>query len=75
MTTALAISDARLYEAAQALRAGSWRIFWTVTLPGARYGVISAVLVVFVLVITDFGVPEGRSAANTTCSPPTSTSR
>ena len=58
ITTALAISDGRLYEAAQALRAGSWRIFWTVTLPGARYGVISAVLVVFVLVITDFGVPK-----------------
>jgi iron(III) transport system permease protein len=58
MTTALAISDGRLYEAAQALRAGPWRIFWTVTLPGARYGTISAMLVVFVLVITDFGVPK-----------------
>src|SRR5262245_906430 len=58
ITTALAISDGRLYEAAQSLRAGPWRIFWTVTLPGARYGLISAVLVVFVLVITDFGVPK-----------------
>src|SRR5262249_36165616 len=58
ITTALAMSDGRLYEAAQALRASPRRIFWTVTLPGARYGVISAVLVVFVLVITDFGVPK-----------------
>lgn len=58
ITTALAISDGRLYEAAQALRARPWRIFWTVTLPGARYGVVSAFLVVFVLVITDFGVPK-----------------
>src|SRR5262245_58207732 len=58
ITTALAIADGRLYEAAQALRAGPWRIFWTVTLPGARYGTISALLVVFVLVITDFGVPK-----------------
>ncbi|MBW7964258.1 putative 2-aminoethylphosphonate ABC transporter permease subunit [Bradyrhizobium sp. BR 10261] len=58
ITTALAISDARLYEAAEALRASSHRTFWTVTIPGARYGLISAVFVVFTLVITDFGVPK-----------------
>ncbi|WP_419902303.1 putative 2-aminoethylphosphonate ABC transporter permease subunit [Kiloniella sp.] len=56
--TALAISDARLYEAATVLRAPKWKIFWTVTLPGARYGLISAAFVVFTLVITDFGVPK-----------------
>ncbi len=56
--TALSISDARLYEAATALRAPKTRIFWTVTLPGARYGLISAAFVVFNLVITDFGVPK-----------------
>ena len=56
--TALSISDARLYEAATALRAPKSRIFWTVTLPGARYGLISAAFVVFNLVITDFGVPK-----------------
>lgn len=58
ITTALAIADARLYEAAEALRASPGRTFWTVTLPGARYGLISAVFVVFTLVITDFGVPK-----------------
>ena len=59
ITTALAISDARLYEAAEALRASANRAsFWTVTIPGARYGLISAVFVVFTLVITDFGVPK-----------------
>ena len=58
LTTALAISDARLYEAAEALRASPSRIFWTVTLPGARYGLITATFVVFTLVITDFGVPK-----------------
>ena len=58
ITTALAISDARLYEAAAALKASPWRTFWTVTVPGARYGLISAVFVVFTLVITDFGVPK-----------------
>ncbi len=56
--TALSISDARLYEAASALRASPWRTFWTVTIPGARYGLISAAFVVFNLVITDFGLPK-----------------
>ena len=56
--TALSISDARLYEAAVALRAPKPKIFWTVTLPGARYGLISAAFVVFNLVITDFGAPK-----------------
>jgi iron(III) transport system permease protein len=50
IATALAISDARLYEAAIALRASRWRTFWTVTIPGARYGLISAAFVVFNLV-------------------------
>jgi len=58
LITALATADARLYEAATALGAGRWRIFWTVTLPGARYGVISAGFVVFTLVITDFGIAK-----------------
>jgi len=55
---ALGISDARLYEASTALRASRWRTFWTVTIPGARYGLISAAFVVFTLTITDFGVPK-----------------
>ncbi|MFO1036287.1 MAG: putative 2-aminoethylphosphonate ABC transporter permease subunit [Geminicoccaceae bacterium] len=58
ITTALSTADARLYEAAAALKAKSWRTFLTVTLPGARYGLISATFVVFTLVITDFGVPK-----------------
>lgn len=58
LVTALSISDARLYEAAEALRTSRLRTFLTVTLPGAKYGLISAVFVVFTLVITDFGVPK-----------------
>jgi iron(III) transport system permease protein len=58
VATALSLSDARLYEAAVALRASRPRIFFTVTLPGARYGLISATFVVFTLVITDFGAPK-----------------
>jgi len=55
---ALSITDARLYEAAISLRASKLRTFFTVTLPGARYGLVSAAFVVFNLVITDFGVPK-----------------
>jgi iron(III) transport system permease protein len=55
---ALGLADARLYEAAVALRAPKWKIFTTVTVPGAAYGLISAAFVVFNLTITDFGVPK-----------------
>ena len=58
LLTALSTADARLYEAAEALRTPKWRIFWTVTLPGAKYGILSAGFIVFTLVITDFGVPK-----------------
>ncbi|CAN5850692.1 putative 2-aminoethylphosphonate ABC transporter permease subunit [soil metagenome] len=58
LVTALATSDARLYEAADVLGASKLRVFFTVTLPGAKYGLISAALVVFTLVITDFGIAK-----------------
>ncbi|MBN8631391.1 MAG: putative 2-aminoethylphosphonate ABC transporter permease subunit [Rhodobacterales bacterium] len=58
ITTALAIADQRHYEAAEVLHASPWRIFWTVTIPGARYGLISAAFVTFTLVLTDFGLPK-----------------
>ncbi|WP_047391436.1 putative 2-aminoethylphosphonate ABC transporter permease subunit [Chitinibacter sp. ZOR0017] len=58
LLTALAVADGRLYEAAHALGANGLRRFLTVTLPGARFGLISATMVVFTLVITDFGVPK-----------------
>lgn len=58
IVTALSAADQRLYEAAESLRARPLRIFWTVTLPGCRYGLVSATFVVFTLVFTDFGVPK-----------------
>ena len=58
LITSLSIADSRLYEAAVALRASRLRIFLTVTLPGCRYGLISAAFVVFTLAITDFGAPK-----------------
>lgn len=58
LVAALRLADARLYEAATALRASPARTFFTVTLPGAKYGLISAAFVCFTLVLTDFGVPK-----------------
>ncbi len=58
LCTALAHADARQYEAAESLKSSPWRTFWSVTLPSARYGLVSASFVVFTLVITDFGVPK-----------------
>lgn len=55
LLSALAISDRRLFEAARMLGASDRRIFWTVTLPASRYGIMSAIFVVFTIVITDFG--------------------
>ncbi|MEP7063968.1 MAG: ABC transporter permease subunit [Betaproteobacteria bacterium] len=57
LSAALAYGDARLYESARMLGARSARVFRSVTLPATRYGVISAVFVVFTIVITDFGNP------------------
>ena len=58
LISALALADARLYEAAQALGTSTARKFFTITLPGAKYGLISAALVCFTLVMTDFGIPK-----------------
>ena len=58
LSTALATSDGRLIEAATTLGASRWRVFRQVTLPGSRYGLMISWIVVFVLVITDFGVPK-----------------
>ncbi|OLP16738.1 phosphonate ABC transporter permease [Leptolyngbya sp. 'hensonii'] len=58
LITALNLTDARLYEAAQALRTPSWRTFFTITLPSVKYGLMSAIFVCFTLAFTDFGVPK-----------------
>ncbi len=57
LVTALRTADARLYESAIALGASPPRVFFTVTLPGVKYGLMSTAFVVFTLVITDFGIP------------------
>jgi len=54
----LGLSDGRLYEAAAVCKAGRWRVFRTVTLPGAKYGLIGAAIAGFTHAFTDFGVPK-----------------
>jgi iron(III) transport system permease protein len=58
LVTALTTADARLYEAADSMGTSAARKFFTITLPGAKYGLISAALVTFTLVVTDFGIPK-----------------
>jgi iron(III) transport system permease protein len=58
LVVALSMADARHYEAAKVLGASPLRSFFTVTLPGSKYGLISAGFVVFTLAITDFGIPK-----------------
>ncbi|OCH75558.1 putative 2-aminoethylphosphonate ABC transporter permease subunit [Vibrio breoganii] len=58
LTTSLRTSDARLYEAARSLKTSPLKTFFMVTLPAAKYGLISTLIVVFTLVVCDFGVPK-----------------
>ncbi|MGB0941794.1 MAG: putative 2-aminoethylphosphonate ABC transporter permease subunit [Marinomonas sp.] len=58
INTALKTTDARLYEAASALKLSPIKTFFTVTLATAKYGLISAFMVVFTLAVCDFGVAK-----------------
>jgi iron(III) transport system permease protein len=58
LSIALGMTDARLYEASESLGASKIRTFFTVTIPGIKYGLLSAVFVCFILAFTDFGAPK-----------------
>jgi iron(III) transport system permease protein len=58
LVAGLAMADRRLYEAAAALGASDRRMLFTITLPGARYALVGAAIVVFTLTLTDFGIPK-----------------
>ena len=58
ISTALSLSDRRHYEVAESLGTSRFRVFRTLTLPAAKYGLISASIVSFMLSITDFGIPK-----------------
>ncbi|WP_338539775.1 ABC transporter permease [Paenibacillus tundrae] len=54
----LSQSDASLKAAAQDLGAGSWRTFFTITLPLSARGVASGIQIVFTLCLTAFTTPQ-----------------
>ena len=49
--------DYTIYEAAGVLGLSKWKQFLTITLPSMQRTIISAVLAVFTMVFTDYGVP------------------
>ncbi len=57
LLSALALADARLFDAASSMGASRWRAFRSITWPGSRQGVFAAACLVFTLCVTDFGVP------------------
>ena len=56
--TSLLLADGRLYEAAESLGTSRLRKFLTITLPSARYGIVSAAMVAFSYTVSDFGIPK-----------------
>lgn len=58
LMVAIAVTDYRLYEAADTLGASKLKKFFTVTVPSIKYGLVSAFFVAFILSFTDFGAPK-----------------
>ena len=57
--TALLLADGRLYEAAESLRhADAGASSSRSRCPGAKYGLVSAAMVVFSYTVSDFGIPK-----------------
>lgn len=57
MDNVLSKHDGRIEEAAAGQGAGPWQVFLRVTLPMSRPGLVRSLILVFVLVMTDFGNP------------------
>jgi iron(III) transport system permease protein len=55
--TTLSAVDVRLDEAAESLGATPFKVFTRITLPSAKYGILSSAALTFNLTITDFGNP------------------
>ena len=58
LSLALRTLDQRLLDAALLLGSGSWRRLTSVVLPHVRDALVNALLIAFVLTVTDFGVPK-----------------
>jgi len=49
--------DFTIYEAANILGIPKWNCFWKVTIPSMKQTIASAILAVFTMIFTDYGVP------------------
>jgi iron(III) transport system permease protein len=58
LSLALAVTDYRLYEAADTMGVGKIKQFLHITLPSVKFGIISTCFVCFTLSFTDFGAPK-----------------
>jgi iron(III) transport system permease protein len=58
LVVALSHRDKRLYDAAESMGASPFRVFYSITLPGCKFALISAASIAFVLSTTDLGAPE-----------------
>lgn len=52
----LATRQDHLEDAAESLGAGRWRIFWTVTFPSIRPGIVSGAIFAFIISLDEFNV-------------------
>ena len=58
LLVSFSFADNRLYEAADVMGTNPVKKFFTITLPGLKYGLISSAFVAFTLSFTDFGAPK-----------------
>ena len=58
LTVAFSAADNRLYEAADVMGTSSIKKFFTITIPGIKYGLITSVFVCFTYSFSDFGAPS-----------------
>ncbi|KQT78197.1 ABC transporter permease subunit [Methylobacterium sp. Leaf466] len=61
----MAKADPRLREAAADLGASPTRVFWTVTLPLARHGLVAGALLCFIPMVGEFIVPDLLGGSDT----------
>jgi putrescine transport system permease protein len=63
--SAIERQDAELREAAADLGAAPWQVFWSVTLPLSREGVVAGSLLVFIPAVGEFVIPDLLGGSDT----------
>lgn len=58
LSTAMQNVDNTLYRVADTLGASEWKKFFSITIPNIKYALFNTFIVIFILSLTDFGVPK-----------------